>query len=103
MRQLFHYGFASIPKLSVLAALGTEGEKAMTQKELNEIWKNIQSGKYGVAPYRPEKIAAEDGKDIMSIPNSDGTKRSVYERSGGGPWNEVPDAGGKSEFEKLSP
>lgn len=71
----------------------------MTQNELNEIWEKIQNEEYGDTPYRPRQIAAEDGKDIMSIPNGDGTDRAVYERKGKGTWEEVPLKGGKSEFE----
>jgi len=71
----------------------------MTQTQLDEIWENIGNGKYGDATYRPERIPAEDSKDIMSVPNSDGTARTVYERKGNEPWQEVPLIGDKSQFE----
>lgn len=71
----------------------------MTQTELDEIWKNIGSGKYGDATYHPERIPAEDGKDIMSIPNSDATARTVYERKENGLWKEVPFIGSTPLFE----
>lgn len=71
----------------------------MTQAQLDEIWANIGNGKYGDAAYRPERIPAEDGKDIISIPNSDGTTRRVYERKENEPWQEVPSIGGTSQFE----
>ncbi len=71
----------------------------MTQTQLDEICENISNGKYGNATYRPERIPAEDGKDIISIPNSDRTARKVYERKENEPWQEVPLIGGASQFE----
>lgn len=71
----------------------------MKQAELDEIWANIGNGKYDDATHRPEQIPAEDGKNIMSIPNGDGTARRVYERKENESWQEVPFIGSTSQFE----
>lgn len=65
----------------------------MTQTELNQIWKNICNEKYENFSIVPIRIPSENGKNIMSIPHSNGTARAVYERNGNGPWIEVPAIG----------
>lgn len=62
-----------------------------SQEELNDIWSAILAGKYGSDPLviAPRRIAAEEGTDIMSIPNANGTDVFVYERKHGGEWREV--------------
>lgn len=70
-----------------------------SNSELDEILRRIDSGENVVATYRPERLHAEPGRDIISVPNHDGTTRRVYEKTRGGEWKEVPFLGGKSDFE----
>jgi hypothetical protein len=67
--------------------------------ELDDILKRIDSRAYGDATYKPERLPAEQGHDIISVPNDDATTRTVYERRQGEEWKEVPFLGGKSDFE----
>ena len=80
------------------SAIGGMTVTKRSQNDLNSIWTNIIEGKYRDAKYKPERITSNDGTDIMSIPNSDGTDREVYERKNGGQWEEVPFIGGESTF-----
>jgi len=73
--------------------------KNYSQKELDGIWGNIQNGKYGSHTVSPKQLPAEPGADIMSIPESNGTSRRVFERKGNGTWKECPEIGEKSDFE----
>jgi hypothetical protein len=62
-----------------------------TQDELNRTWDAINAGAFGVDPFviAPRRINSEAGTDIMSIPSSNGSDVSVYERKSGDEWHEV--------------
>jgi hypothetical protein len=71
-----------------------------TQTELDQIWNNINSGKYKDYPLegRPEKLIDEEHKQIMSTPNAGSTARHVYERHPGKQWREVRFIGSDHPF-----
>ena len=71
----------------------------LSQTELDEILKQIDSGAYGEVTYKYERLTTERGRDLISIPNEDSTARRLYERKDGEEWKEVPFLVGKSEFE----
>ncbi len=71
----------------------------LSQTELDNILKRIDSGAYGVTTYKYERLPAERGRDLISVPNEESTARRVYERKHGEEWKEVPFLGGKIEFE----
>ena len=66
-----------------------------SQDQLDEIWENINSGKYGDDPgsIKAERVSSDEHSDTMSIPNQDGTDRAVYERKKGGTWEIIPYVG----------
>lgn len=73
----------------------------LTQGELDKldgIWDDVLAGKFDGVRIGPVRVPAESGRDFLSIPNSDGTARTVYERKEGEQWKVVQDQGGKSEF-----
>jgi hypothetical protein len=73
-----------------------------TQPELNAIWAKINQGQFDPDPMviAPRRIPAEDGTDIMSIPNATGTSRDVYQRKVNTPWEEIQYVG-EGEWSKV--
>jgi hypothetical protein len=62
----------------------------LSPSQLDEFWQKINDGKFDNLSHKPERIHAEDGRDIMSIPNENTSARCIYERKNGGVWQEVP-------------
>ena len=66
--------------------------------KLEGIWRDVLAGKFASAEIRPERLPAEDGRDFLSVPNANGTDRTVYERKEGDHWSVVPGPSEKSDF-----
>ena len=61
-----------------------------TDEKLDEMLAAIDGGAYKTGEIVPVRIHSEKGRDIISIPNSGGTHRRVFERKEGELWQEVP-------------
>ena len=75
----------------------------LTQAELQKlesIWQDVLAGKFKDKEMniRPERLLAEEGRDFLSVPNAEGTARTVYERKEGDAWSVVPGPNLRSTF-----